>query len=238
MSDDLLKRVRQALEPGAPRRMQPAAFDPAKGAQLLARAQAAIAVAPEPKILVAATPPQPAPTADKLVVSIDATGSRSVDFPAARKLQDRLIKLLPQRYDIALAAYGEDLHTFTPFTLNRRKLRTLAADIRCKSGATRLLEILARVIDVEDVSAVIYITDGFEECRLAACEYAETLRARGTRIFVLLDADYDGVVRTPAIFAWIAARTGGAVIPFDATGLRTLLRYLNGSIVGAYRYEL
>jgi hypothetical protein len=97
MSDDLLRRVRQALEPGTPRRMQPVAFDPAKGAQLLARAQAAIAVAPEPKILVAAAPPQPAAIAAKLVVSIDATGSRSVDFPAARKLQDRLIKLLPQR---------------------------------------------------------------------------------------------------------------------------------------------
>ena len=159
--DDLMTRARLALQPAAPRGLRPVGFDRAKGAELLARAQVAIAAAPKPEILVAAAPPRRAAGRGKLVVAIDATGSRITKWDDAKTLQDRVLKWLPG--EVALAVYGNDLHTFTPFTSNRRKLRALAADICCEGGTTRLLEILTRVVEINDASAVIYITDTFEE---------------------------------------------------------------------------
>src|SRR5271166_3192371 len=57
MSNDLMARAGRALQPAAARDRQAAgSLDPAKGAQLLARAEAAIA-APPTQILIAAPPP-------------------------------------------------------------------------------------------------------------------------------------------------------------------------------------
>jgi hypothetical protein len=228
MSDDLIARARRALQPVP---------DRAKGAELLARAHAALAVSPATGMRIAAAPPRQSVRPGKLLVAIDATASRLMGgWEATKALQDRVLKLLPAQFEVALAAYGGDLHTLTPFTSNRRKLRALAARIECEGGTTRLLEILARL--GEGVGAVIYITDTFEECRETAVEHAVALRARGTRLFVLFDSgDGKPAVDTHVILASMATHTGGAALPFSASGLRELLRYLNGSIVGAYRYE-
>jgi len=175
------------------------------------------------------------------VVSIDATTSRLGCWDAAKALQDRFLEALPGQYEIALAVYHNDVDTFTPFMSNRRKLRRIAAGIDCNGVRECLPEVLACVATIKDVAAVINITDASAECERVACEHAETLRAHGTQVFVLLDSSYGGVAgytpAIPAIFEWIAAHTGGAVLPFDASALPKLLRYLNGSNIGACRYE-
>jgi hypothetical protein len=68
MNSDLVPRPRQAPEAVAPRKDQPAGrpLDPAKGAQLLARAQAAIEAPPKQTLLAAAPPPPPAPRAERV----------------------------------------------------------------------------------------------------------------------------------------------------------------------------
>jgi hypothetical protein len=232
--DDALSRARRALQANRPRPAELAAPlpDPSVGEALLARAREAAetrrqtpAVAP-PKITIARE--ATVNRAARLVVAIDATFSRHYNWTAAKALHDRILELLPRQYEVALAVYHDDVDTFTPFTSNRRKLRALAAQIDCTGAHECLPEVLARVVEIEDTLAVINITDESASCDPVACEYAETLSAHGTRVFILLDSD---AINAPAIFASIASRTGGAVLPFDESGLRMLLRYLNGSMV-------
>jgi hypothetical protein len=199
----------------------------AKG--LLARADVAIAAAPKTKISIAAAPPrQPALTGSNLVAAIDATSSRSKGWAAKKRLQDQVIKLIPEHYNVALAVYHNDLDTFV--FGNRRKLRALAADIYCTGVMECLPAVLARAVNIRNMAAVINITDESSACDEEVCQYVETLRERGTRVFILLDfSDGGPPVYIPGIFAWVAARTNGAVLPFHPAALPKLFRYLNGS---------
>lgn len=241
MSDDLMARARRALgdvEPPARDLVESGArFDPVKGAGLLGLAQVTVGSAPKTEVLVSPAPPRQLALTGKLVVSIDATSSRSDEWGDAKALHDRTLTVLPRQCGIALAVYHCALDTFTPFMWNRRGLRSLAAGIDCTGWKECVPEVLAHVVKIrDDVAAVINITDASADCGPVAREYAETLRARRTRIFVMLDASYGGTANAPAIFASIAARTGGAVLPFSSSGLQTLLQHLNGSI--GCRHEL
>jgi len=197
---------------------------------LIARARAAIAT-PKTNLLVSAPPPR---QSGKLVVAIDATSSRTGYWDAAKALHDLVLQMLPERCEVALAVYHNSVDTFTPFVSNRRKLRDLAAAINCDGLMECLPEVLARAVNIRDVAAVINITDMSAACAPVACRYAEALRSRGTRVFILLDPPSACVaVNSLDIFARIARRTGGAVLPFHASSLPNLLRYLNASKVGA-----
>lgn len=81
MSSDLVPRAQKALGPAAPRKDQPAGlFNSAKGSELLARAQAAIA-APSKQTLISTPPPvPPAPRAEqvKLPMHCSARGASYV----------------------------------------------------------------------------------------------------------------------------------------------------------------
>jgi hypothetical protein len=52
------------------------------------------------------------------------------EWETSRALHARMIEILPEQHAIALAAYHEDIDTFTPFLRNRRRLRrpTACAD--------------------------------------------------------------------------------------------------------------
>ena len=163
----------------------------------------------------------------KLVFGVDATGSRSVEWDAARRLTDTLFKALPGELDVALAVHGGGkLHTFTPFLSDAGSLRKIAAAIKCRVGGTRLLDILGAV--PQGVGVVVYIGDSFEESRADAMRLADALKAQGTRVIILFDGgdgDNEGVFRdrsTGDVFAEIAARTDGAVLPFDIPALGKL----------------
>jgi hypothetical protein len=90
MSNDLVARARQALQPAAPRGTQPAgALDPAKGAKLLARAQAAIS-APPKQALVAAHPPPPTPRAELVKVPVTCSAGGGSYVVVAERRGDEL----------------------------------------------------------------------------------------------------------------------------------------------------
>jgi hypothetical protein len=167
-------------------------------------------------------PPVTAVPPAKVVFAFDATASREPAWSMAVPLTDALLAALPGKVDVALAVHGgSELHTFTPFTSNGNKLRDQAATVRCRAGHTRLLDILARTLETEGVSVVIYIGDVFEESNRRGRKLADALKAHGTRLIILHDngsPDIYGV----GIFADMAARTGGAVLPFDASALPKL----------------
>src|SRR5271168_3731227 len=164
--------------------------------------------------------------AAKLVFAVDATGSRAVEWDAARRLTDVLFKALPGELDIALAVHGGgEVHTFTEFLSDAAKLRKIAARICCKTGGTRLLDILAQVLQTEGVGVVVYIGDSFEESAIKAVQLADALKEQGTRVIILFDrrgSEGFGDESTEDVFAAIAGRTGGAVLPFDISALGKL----------------
>ncbi len=150
----------------------------------------------------------------RLVFAVDATGSRSPTWNAAKKLTDSLFEALPGSLNVALAVHGGgEVHTFTHFTPDAGELRDLAAGIECKVGGTRLLQILKRVLKLGRVPIVVYIGDAFEEDEREAQRVAAELGRRQTRVIILHEGP------PPTAFAVIAERSGGALLPFDRLAL-------------------
>jgi len=161
----------------------------------------------------------------RLVFAVDATESREATWRAAKQLTDVLLAALPGELDVALAVHGGNrLHTFTKFTSDAGALRNRAASVRCEMGYTRLLDILARVLETEGVSVVCYVGDAYEESARRGYKLAESLKARGIRLIVLFDgagwSDLDS--HAAKVLAEMARRTGGALLPFDITALPKL----------------
>jgi hypothetical protein len=161
-------------------------------------------------------PAAPAPSASgerrRLLIGFDATASREATWKAAARLTDTLLATLPGQLEVALAAHGGGrLHTVTRYTTKPGKLRDIAAGVRCMGGYSRLLDILAHAAAL-DAGLVLYIGDAFEESAARARKIADKLGARGTRVVILQEGD-DSYARR--IFAEIAERSGGALLPFD-----------------------
>ena len=171
--------------------------------------------------------PTAAPTRPRLVFGVDATASREPAWAVARAVTDSLFAALPGELDVALAVHGgSSLHTFTAFTANPATLRDRAAAISCRAGATRLLPMLSRALAEAGVRVVVYIGDVFEESPARGGKLADAMGTRGIRLIVLHDTA-DWLARRDAeVFQDLARRTGGCVLPFDATApdrLRELL---------------
>jgi hypothetical protein len=172
-------------------------------------------------------PDAEAPTRPRLVFAFDATASREPAWAMARQVTDALVKALPGELDVALAVHGGSmLHTFTDFTADPRTLRDRAAGISCMAGFTRMLPILARSLKRPGVRVIVYIGDVFEESVGRGRRLADELAARGIKLIVLHDTSDADARRYGEIFSDLARRTGGCVLPFDATApakLRDLL---------------
>ena len=133
-------------------------------------------VSPAPRV-----PPALREERARLVFAVDATASRSAAWEAAKQLTDILFEAIPGKLDVALAVHGGGrVHTFTAFTDDAGRLRDMAMGIRCRSGDTRLIDILARAVR-EKPKVVVYIGDCFEESQREAVSVAEQLKAQGTR---------------------------------------------------------
>ena len=176
-----------------------------------------------------AEPPQDAGSANRprLVFAVDATASREPAWTAARQVTDALVKALPGELDVALAVHGGSrVHTFTAFTANPATLRDRAAGIACEAGTTRLLPILAASLRQQAVRVVIYVGDVFEESVVEARRLADLMGHQGTKLIVLHDTADPSARRDVEVFWDFAKRTGGCVLPFDASApgrLRDLL---------------
>jgi hypothetical protein len=176
-----------------------------------------------------AEPPMAAgtPSRPRLVFAVDATASREPAWAVARQVTDALVKALPGALDVALAVHGGSrVHTFTAFTSDANTLRDRAAGVACQAGVTRLLPILSAGLKQPGVRVVIYIGDVFEESVIQGRRLADAMAAAGTRLIVLHDTADPTARRDADVFWDLANRTGGCVLPFDASApgrLRDLL---------------
>jgi hypothetical protein len=167
------------------------------------------------------------PTRPRLIFGFDATASREPAWATARTVTDSLVRALPGELDVALAVHGGSrLHTFTEFTANPNTLRDRAAGIRCMAGYTQLLPILSRSMSNPGVRVVTYIGDVFEESRRRGRALADAMGLKGIKLIVLHDVSDWNARRDAEVFLDLARRTGGCVLPFDASApgrLRELL---------------
>jgi len=167
------------------------------------------------------------PARPRLVFAVDATASREPAWAAARQVTDALVKALPGALDVALAVHGGSrVHTFTAFTNDANTLRDRAAGVACQAGLTRLLPILAASLKRPVVRVVIYVGDVFEESVVQGRRLADAMGGQGTKLIVLHDTADPAARRDAEVFWDLAKRTGGCVLPFDATApgrLRDLL---------------
>ena len=168
----------------------------------------------------------------RVVLSIDATGSRSIGGWAEKSsLHDAAICLLPPHCAVALAIYHNKVETFTGFIEPRDEVRALARKIWCNGGRECVPEVLARASALDDLAAVINITDDFAVCDKSAYRHAEALREQETPVFFLIDRHLFGGIYVRKEFAWIAEHTGGAVLPFDAASLPEAMQQINQAIL-------
>ncbi len=187
------------------------------------------AAASLPAVIGHASPPAETNTSGRprLVFAVDATASREPAWAAARQVTDALVKALPGELDVALAVHGGSrVHTFTAFTNDAATLRDRAAGVTCQAGLTRLLPILSTSLKQQSVRVVIYIGDVFEESLPQGRRLADSLGAQGTKLIVLHDTADASARRDAEVFWDLAKRTGGCVLPFDASApgrLRDLL---------------
>lgn len=174
----------------------------------------------------------------RLVLAVDATASREPAWEAAKCVMDELFAALPGQIDVALAVHGGSvMHTFTGFVTDPSTLQDRAASVRCRSGETRLLAILDRVREEDNVKVVVYVGDVFEESLDAGLAAADAMRLRGTKLIILHDTATGGH-HSADIFGQLAGRTGGCVLPFDGDcidRLRELLEAVAILAVGGVR---
>ncbi len=163
----------------------------------------------------------------RLLFAVDATASREPAWAVARKVTDALVKALPGELDVALAVHGGSrVHTFTAFTGDANTLRDCAAGVACEAGLTRLLPILSVSLKRPGVRVVIYIGDVFEESLPQGRRLADAMGQQGSKLIVLHDTADPAARRDAEVFWDLAKRTGGCVLPFDASAagrLRDLL---------------
>ncbi|MBV8913400.1 MAG: hypothetical protein JOZ05_10225 [Acetobacteraceae bacterium] len=166
----------------------------------------------------------------------DATASREPAWAMARQVTDALVRALPGELDVALAVHGGSrLHTFTDFTADPNMLRDQAAAITCRSGHTQLLPLLSCALARPGVRVITYIGDVFEESPARGRKLADELADRGIRLIVLHDTAHWTARRDAELFLDLARRTGGCVLPFDASApgrLRELLAAIAVFAVG------
>jgi len=166
----------------------------------------------------------------RLVFGFDATASREPAWAAARQVTDALVRALPGALDVALAVHGGSrLHTFTDFTADPNRLRDVAAGIACHAGITRLLPILQRSLASPGVRVVVYIGDVFEESPTRGRRLADEMGQRGIRLIVLHDTADWMARRDAEVFLDLARRTGGCVLPFDASAPQRLREILGAA---------
>jgi hypothetical protein len=173
-------------------------------------------------------------TRPRLILGVDATASREPAWAAARQVTDALVKALPNALDVALAVHGGSrVHTFTPFTSDANTLRDHAAGVTCAAGLTRLLPILSASLKQPRVRVVIYIGDVFEENVPHGRRLADAMGRQGTRLIVLHDTADPAAHQHAEVFWGLAKRTGGCVLPFNASSSARLRELLSAIAVYA-----
>lgn len=157
----------------------------------------------------------------RLLFAMDATASREPAWQLAQTITGAMFAAVPGALDVALAYHGGGrLKEVTPFAADARAFLDKVHTVQCEAGGTALTAILEAATTIARLKALIYVGDCFEEPPEVAVALAQQLKLKGVRVFVFHDTmsqqqGYD-VAAAGAVFAQLAAVTGGVLLPFDA----------------------
>lgn len=157
---------------------------------------------------------------NKLVFSLDATGSREAAWKVATEITSSMFESVPDKIEVSLAWHsGGYVKEITTFSNNSKVFLDKIKTIKCCAGGTDLNGLMGEVVDMPGVAAFTYIGDCFEEDEKRALALAKQLKLKGIKTFFFHDKSsqkygYD-TNRAGGIFAKIVDVCGGAVFDFN-----------------------
>lgn len=173
--------------------------------------------------------PRGAGVRGRLIFALDATASREATWDRAQHLQAEMFEVTRNLggLDVQLVYYrGFRECKASPWVADAEGLRDRMLAVRCLGGNTQIGRVLVHVLSQtrkQQVNAVVFIGDCFEEDIDSVCATAGELGLQGVRVFMFREGSDPAAARA---FPQIARLTGGACCAFDsasASQLRDLL---------------
>lgn len=157
----------------------------------------------------------------KLLFSLDATASRHGAWEASQKITHSMFDSIPGELSVALSYHGGSrLKEFTEFTQSFKKFQDKLSLIECEAGATKLNDILENASRIEDIGAIVYIGDCYEESLSSGTEICKKLRINGCKLFIFQDkTDGENIQATHAFGAMVDV-CGGALLDFNQQAIK------------------
>lgn len=184
---------------------------------------------------VAKHPPVKAST-NRLIFAMDATASREVTWDLASSLHTELFNAAKDA-DLAVQLVhfgGYNQFRASSWNTSPESLLRHMQQVRCLGGMTQIGRVLSHILKEasrdKTVKAAVYIGDMCEEPLVEIMSLAGQLGLRQTPVFVF--QEHQDRYATE-VFRTIAARSGGAHIPFDSGSASQLAELLKAAVVYA-----
>lgn len=167
----------------------------------------------------------------RLIFALDATASREHTWDMATSLHGELFSVAKAEELAVQLVYYRGFSEFyaSPWTSTASDLLTRMQSVRCMGGATQIVRLLAHIrkeATQAKTKAAVFIGDACEESAPEIFSYAGQLGLFGVPVFVFQEGSDP---MASHVFSGIAARSGGAHIPFRP-GSSDELRQLLGAV--------
>ena len=161
----------------------------------------------------------------RLLFSLDATASRESAWEVATQITMGMFEAVPDKIEVAFGYHGGGLvQQVTDFSQSPKVFLDKLLSIQCDAGHTQLNGLLKEALNLEQLRAVVYIGDCFEESSTKAYELAKQLKLKGIKMFIFHDKTSGGMgydmKQAARVFAGIVDITGGAVMDFNEQSIQ------------------
>ena len=165
----------------------------------------------------------------RLIFALDATASREPTWDTACHLQAEMFEATHALGGLSVQlcyyrGFGE-FHAGA-WAASSSALLEQMSGVRCRGGHTQIEKVLRHALTenkAHRVAALVFVGDSMEENPDSLCHLAGQLGVVGVKVFVFHEGHELGA-RT--VFKQMAALTGGAYLPFDATSAAQLKELL------------
>lgn len=174
--------------------------------------------------------------AGRLIFALDATASREPTWDTACHLQAEMFEATQALGGLSVQlcyyrGFGE-FHA-SAWTATSSALLEQMSGVRCRGGHTQIEKVLRHALTenkAHRVAALVFVGDCMEENPDSLCHLAGQLGVVGVKVFVFHEGHE---LRARTVFKQMAALTGGAYLPFDATSAAQLKELLGAVAVYA-----
>ena len=174
----------------------------------------------------AAKTPSASAASGRLIFALDATASRQSTWDMACGLQGTMFDAVGKAGGLAVQLIyyrGHGECRASKWMVDTTALARIMTAIRCRAGLTQLVKVLRHGTRAENVDALVFVGDAFEENRASVIRVAGSLADRSVPVFMFQEGS-DPAVQT--IYKEIADATGGAYARFDEGSADALARLL------------